>query len=205
MKKGIKIVLIVCLILAIALGIIIPILPFMLHWNPAYGEPSIDFPIAEPLNITRLSAYNTPNWGQPGKFHNGIDLVIENATMIISPCFGTILNINTNANPYQPGLMMIQVNIKVNLMWTVSLVFEPYSNNTSFNQLQLSLITVKPGQYVTPGTEIGKLLNGGEYPHLHYMVSKFFTNICPYDFSSETAKTIFDEIALRTNSTICYP
>ncbi|MHA1738745.1 MAG: M23 family metallopeptidase [Candidatus Heimdallarchaeota archaeon] len=204
MKKGVKIFLIVLLCITIVSGIVIPLLPFMLRLQPAYGAPSLEFPIAEPMNITSLAAYNTPNWGDPGLFHNGIDLKIENATDIISPCHGIVLNIHSSVNPYK-GHIMISVNIIVNLGWTVGLVFEPYANETDFHELQLSLIVVKAGQRVQPGDLIGTLLNGGEYPHLHYMVNQRFSDVNPYLYSSDAAQLAFEEIATRTNTTIYYP
>ncbi|MHA1125134.1 MAG: M23 family metallopeptidase [Candidatus Heimdallarchaeota archaeon] len=204
MKKGVKIFLIVLLVITIISGIVIPLLPFMLRLNPAYGPPTLEFPIADPMNITKLAAYNTPDWGEPGLFHNGIDLKIENATNIISPCYGIVLNIRTSINPYK-GHIMISVNIMVNYGWSVGLGFEPYSNDTVFHELQLSLIVVKAGQRLQPGDLVGTLLNGGEYPHLHYMVNHNFNDVNPYLYSSDAAQLAFEEIATRTNSTIYYP
>jgi hypothetical protein len=100
---------------------------------------------------------------------------------------------------------MISVNIFVNLGWSLGLVFEPYSNDTDFHERQLSLIVVKAGQRLQPGDLVGTLLNGGEYPHLHYMVRHRFNDVNPYLYSSEAAQLAFEEIATRTNSTIYYP
>ena len=49
MKKGVKIFLIIFLSIIILVGIIVPLLPYMLRLQPAYGAPSFEFPIAEPM------------------------------------------------------------------------------------------------------------------------------------------------------------
>jgi len=207
MKKGVKIFLFVCLGLIILSGILIPLTPYMFHFEPAYGAPSLEFPMAEPLNITKLAAYHTPNWGEPGKFHNGIDLEISGPTQIISPCYGWVQRIWYNINPYagEGEVAMIHVSIMINLAWSVKLVFEPWANSTEFRERQLDAIIVKVGTYVKPGDFIGTLLYNYEYPHLHYMIMRLGKDVCPYDYSSPTAKSIFEDIATRTNSTICYP
>ncbi|TFF89864.1 MAG: M23 family metallopeptidase [Promethearchaeota archaeon] len=205
MKKSWKIILIILTVMLAITGIIIPILPFLRGWNPAYGTPAIEFPMSEPLNVTKLSAYNTPNWGEPGKYHNGIELVIEGPTDIISPCYGTVNRIWYNINPYTGGeVAMIHVSIRINYGWSVKLVFEPWANTTEVREQQLAAITVKVGSRVKPGDFIGTLLYNHEYPHLHYMILNN-DDVNPYEYSSPAAKAIFDEIAERTNSTIYYP
>ena len=204
MKKGLKIFLITCVSLLVITGIIIPLLPFMFGWNPAYGTPSLDFPFENPNDIIRLAAYNTPDWGEVGLHHTGIDLVIENDSKIISPCYGTVSRISSSINPYK-GHIMISIHIVINFGWSVMLVFEPYSNDTDFHEVQLSLINVEVGMKLEPSNEIGTLLNGGEYPHIHFTLNKNTNDVCPYEYSSTTAQAIFDEVAERTNSTICYP
>ncbi|MBN1327855.1 MAG: M23 family metallopeptidase [Candidatus Heimdallarchaeota archaeon] len=205
MKKRGKIILLIFSSIVILTGITIPLLPFILQFQPAYGTPVFEFPVAEPLNITRLSAYNTPNWGEPGIFHNGIDLVIVGPTQLISPCFGIVTKIWFNINPYVGGeVAMIHVLITVNYAWSVKLVLEPFANTTEIRERQLELIVTKVGTRVEPGDLVGTLLWSTNYPHLHYMIMKNGDDVNPYMYSSSTAQTIFDEIAERTNSTIYY-
>jgi hypothetical protein len=208
MKKWLKITLLIIVSLVVIAGIVVPLVPFMLQWQPAYGTPSFSFPLAEPLNVTKLSAYNTPDWGEPGQHHTGIDLIIEghNLTKIISPCYGTVTAIESKVNTYsEKAHIMISVHIRVNWRWSVMIVFEPYSDLPSIHSLQLELINVRFGTKVTPGSQIGLLLDGGEYAHIHYTVNSYFKDVNPYTYSSSTAKAAFDEIAERTNSTIYYP
>jgi hypothetical protein len=49
------------------------------------------------------------------------------------------------------------------------------------------------------------LLFGENYPHLHYMISGFDSIVCAYNYSSSSAKSTFEAIALASNSTIFYP
>ena len=206
MKRRGKIILIVFISLVVLAGIIVPIIPFLI-FTPAYGRPSLEFPIAEQFNVTRLGAYNTPDWGELGIFHNGIDLIINGPTEVISPCFGVVNRIWYNINPYTGDgeVAMIHVSIMINYRWSLKLVFEPWANTTEIREQQLAAIIVKAGDKVEPGDLIGTLLNNYEYPHLHYMVMYNGDDVCPYAYSSITAKNIFIEIAVRTNSTISYP
>jgi hypothetical protein len=206
MKKRVKIILFIIAGLVVISGIIIPLLPFMWGWNPAYGTPSLEFPMGDQMNITKLAAYNTPDWGEPGKHHNGLDLEIIGPTILLSPCTGIIDGIWYNINPYSSGeVAMIHVSIRINYGWTVKLVLEPWANITEIRDQQLAAVVVKVGEKVQPGDLIGTLLYNYEYPHLHYMVMHNGKDVCPYTYSSPDAQTIYEEIAIRTNSTICHP
>ncbi len=203
MKKGVKITLIVLSSILIVTGIIIPTLPFMMKWDPAYGTPVLEFPFENPDDIIWLRGYNLIEEESDGGHHIGIDLEIENASTVISPCTGTVGLISSSINTNK-GHIMISINIRINLVWSIMLVFEPYSNSTEFHETQLSNIYVKSGQRVEVGDEIGILLNGGEFPHIHFTVRKYFKDVCPFDYSSDKSKATFLEIAEQTNSTICY-
>ena len=201
-----KIFLIISISLIVLTGIIIPLLPFMLGWNPAYGTPSLEFPFENSDEIIRLRSYNLiEEGGAYEDHHRGIDLEISvNGTKVISPCVGTVGLITSTVNKNK-GHIMISVNIRINHAWSIMLVFEPYSNSTEFHEYQMSLLKVKFGQKISIGDEVGLLLIGGEFPHIHYQVNRYFNDVCPYNYSSIEAQIIFEDIAVRTNSTICYP
>ncbi|NHJ85003.1 MAG: M23 family metallopeptidase [Asgard group archaeon] len=207
MKKRTKIFLAIFLSILTIIGIFIPIMPFILKWNPTYGEPALEFPFENPDDIIKLRGYNLIEYdgAYAGDPHSGIDLQIGiNGSKVISPCTGTVGIITSSVNKNK-GHIMISINIRINWKWSIMLVFEPYSNSTEFHEYQMSLLKVKFGQKVQIGDEIGTLLIGGDFPHIHYTVRSYFGHVCPYDHSSNTAQIIFDEIAVRTNSTICYP
>jgi hypothetical protein len=69
----------------------------------------------------------------------------------------------------------------------------------------LEAIVVKRGDRVQPDGLVGTLLYNYQYPHLHYMIMKNSKDVCPYAYSSIAAQALFEEVALLTNSTICYP
>ncbi len=204
-KKRRKTFLIVFSIVIIVIGGTIPFLPFMLNWDPKYGPPSLEFPFLNPNDVIWLRGYNLVEEGDaPSDYHTGIDLKIENSSIILSPCTGTIGLITSTVHEIK-GHIMISINIRINLAWSVMIVFEPYSNSTVLHEEQLSLINAKFGQHIETGDQLGTLLNGGEFPHIHFTVRHNFKSVCPFNYSSLAAQTIFLEVATRTNSTICYP
>ncbi|TFG27195.1 hypothetical protein EU528_13275 [Candidatus Thorarchaeota archaeon] len=167
-------------------------------------DPSLEFPITEPDKIERLSAYHTPDWGEPGVFHNGIDLVISENVTIVSPVHGAIISYSESINSYG-GNVLFEIDIAINWAWTVNLVLEPGFTDTTNNSLQSSYIDVGIGQQVSPGDELGILLYSENYPHLHYMLVNFGSDVCAYNYSTPTAQDIFNDIATDSNSTILYP
>ncbi len=168
------------------------------------ADPTLVFPIAESDKIERLSAYHTPDWGEPGVFHNGIDLVISENVTIVSPTLGTIVSYSENINPYA-GNILFEIAIAINLAWEVKLVIEPGFQDTTNNSLQSSLIDVTVGQQVNPGDELGTLLFSDHYPHLHYMLLHFGVDVCAYNYSSSPAQITFNDIATDSNTTILFP
>jgi murein DD-endopeptidase MepM/ murein hydrolase activator NlpD len=169
-----------------------------------FNAPSLEFPIAESDRIERLSAYHTPDWGEPGVFHNGIDLVISNNVTIVSPISGTIMAYSERINPYA-GNVLFDIAIAINWGWEVHLTMEPGFTDDVNNSLQSSLIDVNPPQHVELGDELATLLFSGNYPHLHYMLLYLGSDVCAYNYSSSAAAGIFDDLAVDTNSTILYP
>ncbi|MFW9793021.1 MAG: hypothetical protein ACFFEE_01865 [Candidatus Thorarchaeota archaeon] len=171
---------------------------------PGFDDPTLEFPISETDRLARLSAYHTPDWGEPGVFHSGIDLVISNNVTILSPVTGTVVSYSEHINPYA-GNMLFEIGIAVNWAWTVQLVIEPGFLDATNNSLQSSMIDVEFGQRVEPGDALATLLFSENYPHLHYMLSGFGSVVCAYNYSSSAAKSTFETIATVSNSTIFYP
>ncbi|MFW9844705.1 MAG: M23 family metallopeptidase [Candidatus Thorarchaeota archaeon] len=168
------------------------------------SDPSLEFPIIESDRIERFSAYHTPDWGEPGVFHNGIDLVISDNVTVVSPVDGTIVSYVENINSYG-GNVLFDIGIAVNWAWEVHLVLEPGFMDAENNSLQSSNIALSIGQRVSPGDELGTLLYSENYPHLHYMLLNFGSDVCTYNYSTSGAQTIFEDIAADSNSTILFP
>ncbi len=184
-------------------------LPPDLPIPPDFEFNSLEFPFSTPSNIERLAAFGTPNWSgsQP---HNGIDLVVYNSlssSKIISPIRGMVQSMKASENPYSNPVnqFMLSIEIFVNFEWTVVLVFEPGTADGTTKTAQMSAIKVAVGQTVDVGQEIGSLIVGElGYPHLHYMPMRNGQAVCAYTYSSDGAKQIFNEIASRSSSGICY-
>ncbi|TXT57862.1 MAG: hypothetical protein BAJATHORv1_10570 [Candidatus Thorarchaeota archaeon] len=170
------------------------------------SPPTLEFPIAEPEKIERLSAYHTPDWGEPGVYHNGIDLITTDNVTIISPTTGTVVGKTEHLNTYG-GNMLFTISIEYNWAWHVDLVLEPDFYDDANNSLQTSMIEVEVGQTVETGDEIGILLYNGPsyYSHLHYMLRVQGADVCAYNYSSSAAQTIFENIAEDSDTRILYP
>lgn len=170
----------------------------------SFDSPTLDFPISEEDKVAQLSAYHTPDWGEPGVFHNGIDLVISDNVTIIAPVHGTIVFYTENVNSYG-GNILFDIGIAINWVWTVKLVLEPGFRDATNNSIQSSLIDVSIGQKVSTGDVLGTLLFSNQYPHLHYMLLMLGADVCAYNYSTPEAQNTFNDIATDSNSTILFP
>ena len=191
-------------ILIVIVGI--GVLTYFVFFNGAiqYDEPNLEFPILESENVERISAYRTPDWGEPGVFHNGIDLVISDNVTIISPVTGTISRVSENINPYA-GNVLFDITVRINPAWAIHLVLEPGFQDEVNNSLQSDNIFASLNDNVESGDTLATLLYSESYPHLHYMLMHQGSDVCAYNYSSQAAQDTFDEIALRSDSVICYP
>ena len=169
-----------------------------------YEDPKLEFPILESENIVSISAYRTPDWGEPGVFHNGMDLVISDNVTIVSPANGTVTRVSENVNPYA-GNVLFDVTIRINPDWAIHLVLEPGFLDATNNSLQSDNIQVSVNDVLEIGDVVGTLLYSESYPHLHYMLMHQGSDVCAYNYSSQAAQDTFEEIALRSSSVICYP
>ncbi len=175
----------------------------------------LEFPFADPSQIMRMAAFNTPDWGEPGVFHNGIDLIIDTydhpqmwaePVQIIAPAGGVIREIRVDVNPYcDQEHAIFGIIISVNRDMTAILALEPLLGEGETHDDQLSLIVVGEMDRVSVGDEIAGLLDGKEqYSHLHYMLEYKGEIVSPYDYSTQAAKDIFDAISERTGEPVNY-
>jgi murein DD-endopeptidase MepM/ murein hydrolase activator NlpD len=190
-------------VLLIVIGV--GVLGYLVIFNAGpYDDPELGFPILEPERVDRITAYRTPDWGEPGVFHNGMDLVISEDVTIVSPANGTVVSVTENLNPYA-GNVLFDVAVRIYPDWVIHLVLEPGFLDATNNSLQSDNIMVSVNDILEAGDVVGTLLYREGYPHLHYMLMHQGTDVCAYNYSSQAAQNTFDEIALRSSSTICYP
>jgi hypothetical protein len=156
----------------------------------------LEFPFQNWQQIKRMAAFGAPNWSGTEP-HSGIDLIVTDPAVIISPTAGTISAIETKENPYSHpvGQLILGIDIYINRKRTVSLGFEPGTTSASLKAQQIAAILVKKGDRVQVGTVIGTLLVGEQgYTHIHYSLADgtWHKPICPYAYSSASARTIFE-------------
>jgi hypothetical protein len=175
----------------------------------------LEFPFKTPADINGMAAFGIPNWSGTEP-HNGIDLIIDDnlsSSRIVSPTHGIIKSINISENPFSNPVnqLLLTIEIYINSTYSVCLVIEPGTNDEQIIDNQINAVHVTIDQEVKPGDDIADLLVGDlGYPHLHYMVMKNEEAICAYQYSSLTAKQIFEDIAdTRINNNlpdgnICY-
>jgi hypothetical protein len=209
MQKGTK-------ILITMVGIIIVVgtgFAFFFPQSPLYllseDCPPLEFPMeGGMLNITDFNGFNVSDWGEPGVYHNGIDLAVDphNWTGILAAADGKIRKIEESENPYShpPGIMMFSVYVTIARGWEIKYVIEPSAVTEQEKQLQRDHIYVVEGQKVTEGERIARLLcTDSDYVHLHFMLVFKNQAVCAYNYSSISARTIYENIASTYNKTIC--
>jgi len=169
-------------------------------------EPGLGFPFDPPRVIEELRSFGIPQWGEPEEEHFGIDLIPDykspsfpwrkstRKVRVVAPSAGTIWAIFALDSTEAPGNKDISVILEINSFWSVILMFEPKSSPGLPVREQVRSITVKAGQQVKKGDEIGQLVVGegiGGYPHLHFALL--------YKHSSTSYMDIFRDIVSVPN------
>lgn len=156
--------------------------------------PEFDLPIQDLNEVVGIQVFH-----QPGgtKVHNGFDFKVENDTDIFSPTDGIITGVIKHQ--MSNGYWAIDVNIFINPRWSIFIAFEPWTQEESVIDMQMTNITVKFGQIVHKGFKIGVLnpVIGAEFPHIHWNVLELFFDRSPYDYCSPTAKAMMDYLCLK--------
>ena len=104
-----KIIWIPLLLIAIILStlVVFVVLPILFNFETVFKPPTLEYPVQDPNNVTKLTGFNHPDWGGTGIYHNGIDLVCKNYTTIVAPVDGIVIGISEQINPY--GLVVLAV------------------------------------------------------------------------------------------------
>lgn len=153
-------------------------------------EPGLEFPFQPSSVINELMSFGVPAWGSCEEDHFGIDLIpyyrsilflnpikskFIQKVKVVAPTEGTIRGIWAfdSIDTGVEGNKNISVILEMNGYWSVILMFEPKTSERLSGAVeeQINSITVKAGQYVNKGDEIGYLVVGGTelyYPHVHY-------------------------------------
>jgi hypothetical protein len=203
---------------SLAFGSVKPLSPSLDKYDYVYGyalrgTPQVfqpfEFPFADSSLIKRLAAWGIPNWSGTEP-HNGIDFQLKdtvNSALILSPTAGQVIDVTAKTNEFSnpKGQLMVSIKILVNAEWSVDLVLEPGTTTEAGKAAQLAAVKVIKGQLLSVGTPVADLIRGDlpdPYVHLHFMVTRFGQNSCPYAYSSPTARQIIEQIAAFPGSTL---
>jgi hypothetical protein len=149
-------------------------------------EQGLSFPFDPPSVIVRLMSFGVPDWNQglPYEDHFGIDLIpfydypntggAITRVRVVAPTDGVVRGIWGFDSDDPAGNKDICVFLEINAYWSVILMFEPKCRSGAPVAEQVRSISVKAGQTVHKGDEIGYLVVGEgfnrfkHYPHVHY-------------------------------------
>ncbi len=101
--------------------------------------------------------------GRPRRPHNGVDIAAPQGTSIVAPA---------------PGVVAL---VHPDMFYTGKSVMLDHGHGLSSIYVHMSAISVKSGEWVEAGREIGKVGKTGRAtgPHLHWGVSLFLTHLDP--------------------------
>lgn len=129
--------------------------------------PSIDFleDFAWPLKGRISGIYGSQRIlnGKPRSPHNGVDIAAPKGTPVLAPAPGTVVLVHPD------------------MFYTGKSVMLDHGHGLTSIYVHMSEITVKQGERVRRGREIGKVGMSGRAtgPHLHWGVSLFATHLDP--------------------------
>ncbi|NHJ87417.1 MAG: M23 family metallopeptidase [Asgard group archaeon] len=192
MKKSIKIL----------LGIIIPIIIigagfgglFLFKHIKESRIASLDPPIIE-FPVENIDVINIV-WGygyHDDFFHSGIDFCVNTSVNIIASCNVTVLKIESFYNELG-GTWQTNVFLEYNEKYIFNIAFESTAKNETYSNLQREAISVTVGQKITTGEILGTLLYHGSGCHIDFGLHELDERICAYQYFSQDAKNIFDEL-----------
>ncbi len=143
-----------------------------------------------------------------GFTHNGIDYFFKNGSTVIAAAPGQVESITwTDNGESAANRFHITVIIRFNATTIVHYNFEPWTQNASDRDAQLSLLQIEEGDWVAMGDKIATFLNIGGGAHIHFGVIQDDEWQCPKQYLSEDA---YNEIMSLIHSyhpdwDLCYP
>ncbi len=118
-----------------------------------------------------------------GFIHSGIDYFFYNNSRVIAAAPGYVERIWWQENENSSlNLYNIFVNIRFNASVVLHYLFEPSTHTVGDQYRQISMLTVKVGDWVMKGDTIGRLLNvdGGGLLHFSVMVNDKMVDPVPF-------------------------
>jgi len=144
-----------------------------------------------------------------GAIHRGIDYFLINDSRVIAAAPGLVEEISVSHDPANVyNQYMIHVRIRFNASITIGYVFEPFTNESSDSDRQLSMLDIEEGDWVEKADQIGRLLSIQNSAHIDLTVGHDTDGlICPRPFFGETDYTEIMELVHTYQPTweLCYP
>jgi len=140
--------------------------------------------------------------------HDGIDYFLKNNSAMITAAPGRISEISTaDAGATSENKYRVDLWLEFNQTIKIRYGIEMWTNISSNKDLQLSLISVKVGDWVTKGQVIGKFLCVISSGHIHFDTIEKGTRHCPQKYFGAADLTELMTMIHGFNSTwnLCYP
>ncbi|NHJ87326.1 MAG: hypothetical protein FK734_17815 [Asgard group archaeon] len=204
MQRKWKIVLAVFITILVLFGGFIGIaklLNYIKYHQPPNIEPDADPPVLEFLFENTSVISRICGYGYIGSdFHNGIDFIINvSAATIIAPCNMTMIE-KVLVHLVEVDHWAVRTCYQINKDYILMIGFESFARNETFGNIQFNAIAIELNQTVIEGQFIGQLLMHEPSAHIHYGLYKKVDAVCPYEYFSPEAKSIFDYLWVELNS-----
>lgn len=160
--------------------------------------PEFSIPVHNIEDVTGVQVFHD---NRSTQLHIGFDFKLDVDSEIFAPISGKITSIKKHM--MSNGYWIIDVNIKINVKWTMFFAFEPWTTEESVIDDQMNEIIVKQGDKVEVNQSLGFLtpVPGSEFPHIHWTISyyKFFgvrEHVSPYDYLNTEAQSLLWDLCL---------
>ncbi|RLI54699.1 MAG: hypothetical protein DRO87_09850 [Candidatus Thorarchaeota archaeon] len=125
-----------------------------------------------------------------GFVHNGIDYFFANDSPVIAAAPGRVESVDLiDWGPDASQRYVVVVTIRFNTTVVLHYGFEPVTNQTEEGDMQLDMIGVEVGDWVSRGDVIGHFLMMADSAHIHFGVVQEGTWRDPTLYTSASAYT----------------
>lgn len=173
------------------------------------GEPiTMITPYVQESDIDCINeAYSESSSCPWGFEHNGVDFFpVTNFVWFQAPAAAEVREVKLWQNPGN-NYWQVNVDLKCNDRYSISMGFEPMSGDQADGQIQLTNIVVTVGQQLTQSQPVGRLYLKGGGTHVHFGLYSNDTAVCPESFFTSNARASIMTILHKTwptDTAMCY-
>lgn len=159
-------------------------------------------------DMYQVGPYSSNN-AVSGYIHNGLDfMAAEDLTEYRAIAGGTVQKVevfyDTSRNDTKPQVnVIVEYDKKTMFVYT----FEPYIKDVEIANRQLSLMNVAPGDVITAGQSLGKLIKTAPQSHVHVHISREQKEFCFASYftdSDQKAMLTKASVAPNVPAQLCY-